>query len=97
MKKISFGKISKDFGKSAESIEATGTIGTFGPPKAIETLADDHETQEMKTVMGISGFGKKAKTFDIQVSKLFEINISYLNVSNVGTVNLTFAKQMRTL
>lgn len=72
MKKITIGKISKDFGKSAGSIEATGTIGTFGPPKAIETLADDHETQEMKTVMGISGFGKKAKSFDIQVSELFE-------------------------
>ncbi|KAL1517933.1 hypothetical protein ABEB36_001629 [Hypothenemus hampei] len=64
MKKISIGKISNSFGQSS-SIEATGIIGTFGAPKAIETLEDDHESQEMKQVMGISSFGKKAKTFDI--------------------------------
>lgn len=65
-KKISFGKISSNFGENAEKIQATGTIGTFGPPKAIETVEDDTEAQQMKQVMGISSFGKKAKTFDIK-------------------------------
>ncbi|KAJ8955965.1 hypothetical protein NQ314_006814 [Rhamnusium bicolor] len=65
-KKISFGKISSNFGQNSEKIEATGTIGTFGPPKAIEVLEDDTEAQQMKEVMGISSFGKKAKTFDIK-------------------------------
>lgn len=65
-KKISFGKISSNFGQNAEKIQATGTIGVFGPPKAIEAVEDDTEAQEMKQVMGISSFGKKAKTFDIK-------------------------------
>lgn len=65
-KKISFGKISCNFGQNAEKIQATGTIGVFGPPKAIEAVEDDTEAQEMKQVMGISSFGKKAKTFDIK-------------------------------
>ncbi|CAH1119828.1 unnamed protein product [Phaedon cochleariae] len=66
MKKISFGKISTNFRQNSEKIEATGTIGTFGPPKAIEVLDDDNESQQMKDVMGISTFGKKAKVFDIK-------------------------------
>lgn len=65
-KKITFGKISANFGHNSEKIDATGTIGTFGPPKAIETVEDETETQEMKQLMGISSFGKKAKSFDIK-------------------------------
>lgn len=66
MKKISFGKISANFSQNAQKIEATGSIGTFGPPKAIQVLEDDGEAQQIKDVMGISSFGKKAKSFDIQ-------------------------------
>ncbi|KAJ8975507.1 hypothetical protein NQ317_010622 [Molorchus minor] len=65
-KKITFGKISSNFGQNSTKIEPTGIIGTFGPPKAIEALEDDTEGQQMKEVMGISSFGKKAKTFDIK-------------------------------
>ncbi|EFA12723.1 gastrulation defective protein 1 homolog [Tribolium castaneum] len=65
--KISFGKISTNFGENAEKIEASGSIGTFGPPKAMELLEDDSkEREKMQEVMGISSFGKKAKNFDVQ-------------------------------
>nr|XP_023015851.1 gastrulation defective protein 1 homolog [Leptinotarsa decemlineata] len=64
-KKISFGKISSNFGQNSKKLEVTGSIGMFGPPKAIETLEDDKEGKQLKEVMGISTFGKKAKTFDI--------------------------------
>lgn len=70
-KKIQFGKISVNFGKNNASIEPTGTIGkssaVVGQKTAIEVLEDDVEHQEMKEVMGISSFGKKAKTFNIKV------------------------------
>lgn len=66
--KISFGKISSNFDQNAEKIEASGTFGTFGPPKAMELLEDDSKEQEhLKEMMGITSFGKKAKSFDIQV------------------------------
>lgn len=67
-KKISFGKISTNFGQNAAVVEATGSFGTFGPPaaKPIENLEDDTEHQQMKEVMGIVTFGKKAKSFDIK-------------------------------
>lgn len=66
---ISFGKISTNFGENAEKIEASGSFGTFGPPKAMELLEDDSkEREQIKEVMGISSFGKKAKNFDIKVS-----------------------------
>ncbi|CAH0546369.1 unnamed protein product [Brassicogethes aeneus] len=65
-KKISFGKISANFGQNSKPIEATGSIGTFGPPKAIEVLEEDTEQQNLKNVMGIASFGKKAKSFDIK-------------------------------
>lgn len=65
-KKISFGKISANFSQNSDKIEATGTFGTFGPPQAIQVLEDDTESQQMKNVMGISNFGKKAKSFDIK-------------------------------
>lgn len=66
MKKITFGKISPNFAENSVNIKATGTIGVFGPPKEIENIEDDGEGQQVKEVMGISTFGKKAKTFDIQ-------------------------------
>ncbi|CAG9761773.1 unnamed protein product [Ceutorhynchus assimilis] len=66
MKKITFGKISANIGQSSSSTPPTGIIGTFGPPKEIEVLQDDTEAQQVKEVMGITGFGKKAKTFDIK-------------------------------
>ncbi|KAK5640646.1 hypothetical protein RI129_011457 [Pyrocoelia pectoralis] len=69
-KKISFGKISRNFGQNATVVEATGSFGTFGPtpskPIQIESLEDDNEHQQMKEVMGIANFGKKAKSFDIK-------------------------------
>ncbi|CAG9840345.1 unnamed protein product [Diabrotica balteata] len=65
-KKITFGKISANFSQNSEKIEATGSFGTFGPPKAIQALDDDTESQQLKNVMGISTFGKKAKSFDIK-------------------------------
>ncbi|KAF5289653.1 hypothetical protein FQR65_LT11770 [Abscondita terminalis] len=67
-KKISFGKISTNFGENAAVVEATGSFGTFGPvtSKPIENLEDDTEHQQMREVMGISTFGKKAKSFDIK-------------------------------
>ncbi|KAB0792312.1 hypothetical protein PPYR_14271 [Photinus pyralis] len=70
-KKISFGKISTNFGQNATVVEATGGFGTFGPtptkPIQIENLEDDnYEHQQMKEVMGIANFGKKAKSFDIK-------------------------------
>lgn len=50
-------------------------FGTFGKQEknsinnAIEDLAiDDAESQQVKDIMGISEFGRKAKTFDITVS-----------------------------
>lgn len=66
MKKISFGKISPNFAENSVHIKASGTIGVFGPPKEIENIEDDKEGQKVKEVMGITTFGKKAKTFDIQ-------------------------------
>ncbi|KAH0810152.1 gastrulation defective protein 1 homolog [Tenebrio molitor] len=65
--KISFGKISANFGQNAEKIEASGSFGTFGPPKAMELLEDDSiEQEQIKEVIGITSFGKKAKSFDIK-------------------------------
>lgn len=51
-------------------------FGTFGKHaeiknslnEAIEELADDLENQQVQEIMGISEFGRKAKTFDITVS-----------------------------
>uniref|UniRef100_A0AAR5Q082 WD repeat-containing protein 55 homolog n=1 Tax=Dendroctonus ponderosae TaxID=77166 RepID=A0AAR5Q082_DENPD len=68
MKKIKFGKISANFAQKATPIQPTGSIDSIvdiGAPQAIEALEDDKEGQQMKEVMGISAFGKKAKTFDI--------------------------------
>ncbi|XP_018331183.1 gastrulation defective protein 1 homolog isoform X4 [Agrilus planipennis] len=73
-KKINIGKISCNFGQNAEVVEATGKIGTIEKissgiqqkPIQIESLDDDNEQQTMKDIMGITTFGKKAKSFDVQ-------------------------------
>lgn len=70
-KKIVFGKISSNFAEKSTVIEATGSFGsTFGPLKVkqIEALEDDGEQQEMKKIMGITSFGKKAKSFNVEVN-----------------------------
>lgn len=69
-KKITFGKISANFAEKSTIIEASGSFGaTFGPAnsKQIEALEDDTEHQEMKDIMGITSFGKKAKSFNVEV------------------------------
>lgn len=50
-----------------------GTFGTFNKiveekgnvRQAIEEIEDDLETEQMKSVMGFSGFERKSKNFDI--------------------------------
>lgn len=52
-------------------------FGTFGKQEknslnnAIEELADDLESQQVRDIMGITEFGRKAKIFDITVSFWF--------------------------
>ncbi|KZC14731.1 PREDICTED: gastrulation defective protein 1 homolog [Dufourea novaeangliae] len=74
-KVITFGKITKDLNQPPQSTENISTgFGTFGK-KLPETNVikmneirpeDEEETQNLKEVMGITGFGKKAKSFDVQ-------------------------------
>lgn len=81
-KKIQFGKISADFAKKASAVEIIGSITKLdsGTSVAIqnEALDDDKEHVEMKEVMGITSFGKKAKTFDIKVIISFFCSFSLL-------------------
>lgn len=67
-RKINFGKISVNFAQNASKIEPTGSIGLLETNNAIEgeSLEDDTEQKQMKEIMGIASFGKKAKTFDVQ-------------------------------
>lgn len=70
-KKITFGKISQNIGQHNTNIEATIGFGKFGKstvtkPVEIEECEDDIEQKQLKEVMGIAGFGKKAKTFDVE-------------------------------
>ncbi|GLV32263.1 uncharacterized protein CBL_11780 [Carabus blaptoides fortunei] len=72
-KKITFGKISANFGQNSKNDEPVESFGKFGKvaatpskPVEIENLEDDLEHKEMKEIMGISGFGKKAKSFDVE-------------------------------
>lgn len=72
--KITFGKISQNIGQNTAKIEATEGFGKFGKasssatkPVDIVELEDDVEQRQLKEVMGIVGFGKKAKTFDVEV------------------------------
>ncbi|XP_078039825.1 gastrulation defective protein 1 homolog [Augochlora pura] len=94
-KVITFGKISKDLNQQQTS-ESKGNVssgfGTFGK-KLPETNVikmneikpeDEEETHNLKQVMGITGFGKKAKSFDVQ--EMLE-NISKTINSNKLTDN----------
>ncbi|XP_076247672.1 gastrulation defective protein 1 homolog [Calliopsis andreniformis] len=75
-KVITFGKISKDLNKEqTQNTEPVSSgFGTFGkklPEKNVTKMneikpEDEEETQSLKQVMGITGFGKKAKSFDVQ-------------------------------
>lgn len=47
----------------------------------IEELGDDLENEEVKNVMGISEFGRKAKVFDIAVIKIEFPIISIIHYS----------------
>lgn len=62
--KITFGKISTNFGQNSQVIEAVGII----KPKEIEVLDDEEEKEkeQIQKTVGIASFGKKAKNFDIQ-------------------------------
>lgn len=73
---ISFGKFAlpsdhakKENDNLTSQIE-TGGFGTFSKEIVnehdINQLSDDLENQQLKSIMGIHGFGKKAKTFNIE-------------------------------
>lgn len=68
-RKINFGKISVNFAQNASKVEATGSITTLDTSNVIqgESTEDDTEQKQMKELMGIASFGKKAKAFDVQV------------------------------
>lgn len=76
-KTITFGKISRNLEKPATeaSVEVSSSgFGTFGKKREennvrkIEEIKpeDEEETENMQKLMGITGFGKKAKSFDVQ-------------------------------
>ncbi|XP_015602153.1 gastrulation defective protein 1 homolog [Cephus cinctus] len=75
-KKITFGKIGQGLISQQELPEepTTSGFGTFGqkPPEkncnAMKEIRpeDEEEMQTLQKVMGMTGFGKKAKSFDIQ-------------------------------
>jgi hypothetical protein len=72
-KPISFGKIkinlasaSTSTGGAIENEVAEGGFGTFNQRLDQTTGNDDQETENMKEMMGFSGFGKKAKQFNIE-------------------------------
>ncbi|XP_053979244.1 gastrulation defective protein 1 homolog [Hylaeus anthracinus] len=75
-KVITFGKISKDLKQeqpqNAEPVSSGfGTFGKKLPETNVTKMneikpEDEEETQNLKQVMGITGFGKKAKAFDVQ-------------------------------
>ncbi|XP_034944349.1 gastrulation defective protein 1 homolog [Chelonus insularis] len=77
-KKITFGKISKSIctetSASEEKNESPSGFGIFGKKDIEESSskiieinpADEEETENLKKVMGMSEFGKKAKSFDVE-------------------------------
>lgn len=76
-KKITFGKISADLNKSVPETPAetsSSGFGTFGRKREENNVRkmeeikpeDEEEAQNMQKMMGITGFGKKAKSFDVQ-------------------------------
>lgn len=95
-KGITFGKINKnltrDMTKNTEIINSG--FGTFGK-KSLETNItkineikpeDEEESQNLKQVMGITGFGKKAKSFDVQ--EMLENITKTINNSKVSNINI---------
>lgn len=95
-KGITFGKINKnltrDITKNTEIISSG--FGTFGK-KSLETNItkineikpeDEEESQNLKQVMGITGFGKKAKSFDVQ--EMLENITKTINNSKVSNINI---------
>ncbi|XP_044767124.1 gastrulation defective protein 1 homolog [Coccinella septempunctata] len=68
--KITFGKISANFGQNSKIIEASGSIGQVSSFKVqeIQNLDDEaeREKEKIQNLMGITSFGKKAKSFDVQ-------------------------------
>lgn len=69
--KITFGKISANFVQNSKTIEASGSIGQVSSFKVqdIQNLDDEaeKEKEKLQNLMGITSFGKKAKSFDVQV------------------------------
>lgn len=74
---ITFGKISANLDKPAPEtpVEASSSgFGIFGRKREESNVKkmdeikpeDEEETQSMQKLMGITGFGKKAKSFDVQ-------------------------------
>ncbi|XP_012218151.2 gastrulation defective protein 1 homolog [Linepithema humile] len=74
---ITFGKISADLNKSVPETSAESSssgFGTFGRKREENNVKkmdeikpeDEEETQNIQKMMGITGFGKKAKSFDVQ-------------------------------
>uniref|UniRef100_A0A336ML75 CSON003159 protein n=1 Tax=Culicoides sonorensis TaxID=179676 RepID=A0A336ML75_CULSO len=62
--KITFGKFRIPTEKPEENTEpSTSGFGKFS--KAIDDIKDDLDSKEMEKAIGFSGFGKKAKQFDI--------------------------------
>ncbi|XP_043787187.1 gastrulation defective protein 1 homolog [Apis laboriosa] len=95
-KGITFGKINKDLTrdmtKNTETVSSG--FGTFGK-KSLETNItkmneikpeDEEESQNLKQVMGITGFGKKAKSFDVE--EMLENITKTINNSKVSNVNI---------
>lgn len=78
--KITFGKIvlsvpkkSEDPAEESKNEPETSGFKKFGKEdhqKKVEIVSEELEQQSLKDVMGITGFGKKAKVFDIIVSNL---------------------------
>lgn len=66
-------------------LEGFGTFNTFGKNNkkkksfsiAIEEIADDLESQHVQEIMGISEFGRKAKSFCIQVRTNLKFNSNF--------------------
>lgn len=76
--KITFGKIALSIAKkpeepseASENEPETSGFKKFGKDdhsKKVDEVSEELEQQTLRDVMGITGFGKKAKVFDIKVS-----------------------------
>lgn len=76
-KTITFGKISTNLKKDpieSEPESSTSGFGTFGKKSEEQNIVtmteilpeDEEETEKMKRIMGMTSFGRKAKSFDVQ-------------------------------